>query len=410
MVNQAHHEVSFWKSLNESTMKDHGPIVNTRGIDAAWRAGILGVPSPLKSGKSQLQRAESIGSHLGRSDSIGQYLGRVDSISVDQLAEGFLDRRIREEFSEADFWTVSGSSDPRLANRTVESVSRQCSYDFLSDVDVSGGSALLPLFDEIVEDGAVTSGNSQTLPLDAKLRSQSDSPDKGQAESTPPHEKSHNTMHDRKDSEDTVDGRSSNPNSSSSDSGADPPLRRGLRQRKQPKQYQQPREDDGSEGEWAPSSKRKCVGTKRSRSAQSRVRAKGAGIKKELEDGEVEGSQRQERALPPNLDEKQRRRILRNRASAERSRLKRLGRIEQLQQENNNLRMQLQMNSGGSGSDSNGSKNQGKLAVENRNLQNEVQMLNERVRTLTALLMASRDQQGQQNRRHMQQQAMQVGF
>merc|ERR1711865_685031 len=124
---------------------------------------------------------------------------------------------------------------------------------------------------------------------------------------------------------------------------------------------------------------------------------KGAGIKKELEDGEVEGSQRQERALPPNLDEKQRRRILRNRASAERSRLKRLGRIEQLQ-ENNNLRMQLQMNSGGSGSDSNGSKNQSKLAVENRNLQNEVQMLNERVRTLTALLMASRDQQGQQNR------------
>jgi len=289
-------------------------------------------------------------------------------------------------------------------------VSRQCSYDFLSDVDVSGGSALLPLFDEIVEDGAVTSGNSQTLPLDAKLRSQSDSPDKGQAESTPPHEKSHNTTHDRKDSEDTVDGRSSNPNSSSSDSGAEPPLRRGLRQRKQPKQYQQPREDDGSEGEWAPSSKRKRVGTKRSRSAQSRVRAKGAGIKQELEDGEVEGSQRQERALPPNLDEKQRRRILRNRASAERSRLKRLGQIEQLQQENNNLRMQLQMNSGGSGSDSNGSKNQGKLAVENRNLQNEVQMLNERVRTLTALLMASRDQQGQQNRRHMQQQAMQVGF
>ena len=396
MVNQAHHEVSFWKSLNASTMKDHGPIVNTRGIDAAWRAGILGVPSPLKSGKSQPQRAESIGSHLGRSDSIGQYLGRVDSISVDQLAEGFLEKAL--------------ASDPRLANRTVESVSRQCSYDFLSDVDVSGGSALLPLFDEIVEDGAVTSGNSQTLPLDAKLRSQSDSPDKGQAESTPPpDEKSHNTTHDRKDFEDTVDG-SSNPNSSSSGSGADRPLRRGLRQRKQPKQYQQPREDDVSDGEWAPSSKRKCVGTKRSRSAQSRVRAKGAGIKQELEDGEVEGSQRQERALPPNLDEKQRRRILRNRASAERSRLKRLGQIEQLQQENNNLRMQLQMNSGGSGSDSNGSKNQSKLAVENRNLQNEVQMLNERVRTLTAQLMASRDQQGQQNRRHMQQQAMQVGF
>jgi len=395
MVNQAHHEVSFWKALNASTMKDHGPNVNTRGTDAAWRAGILGVPSPLKSGKSQLQRAESIGSYLGRSDSISQHLGRVDSISVDQLAEGFLEKAF--------------ASDPRLANRTMESVSRQSSYDFLSEVDVSG-SALLPLFDENVEDGAVISGNSQTLPLDAKLRSQSDSSDKGQAESTPPDENSNNTTHDRQDSEDTVDGRSSNPNSSSSDKGADPPLRRGLRQRKQPKQYQQPPEDDGSDGEWAPSSKRKRVGTKRSRSAQSRVRAKGAGIKRELADGEVEGSQRQERALPPNLDEKQRRRILRNRASAERSRLKRLGQIEQLQQENNDLRQQLQMNSGGSGSDSNGSKNQSKLAVENRNLRNEVQMLNERVRTLTALLMASRDQQGHQNRQHMQQQAMQVGF
>lgn len=52
-------------------------------------------------------------------------------------------------------------------------------------------------------------------------------------------------------------------------------------------------------------------------------------------------SGRQERPLPPDLDEKQRKRILRNRASAERSRLKRLGQIAMLEQENRELKQQL---------------------------------------------------------------------
>ena len=138
------------------------------------------------------------------------------------------------------------------------------------------------------------------------------------------------------------------------------------------------------------------------------ARSKGpGGDTKEQEDGVVQGSSRRERELPPNLDEKQRRRILRNRASAERSRLKRLGQIERLEEENQSLRMQLQTNGGGGG----GGGDDSNLAAENHQLKNELQILSERVRTLTALLVASRDQQQQQRQQqqHLMQQMQEHG-
>lgn len=110
-------------------------------------------------------------------------------------------------------------------------------------------------------------------------------------------------------------------------------MRRGLRPRSKPKQYQIA-ESDGSDGDWAP--KRKKGSRKRSRVKKEDEAKNGTAP---LSSTGLSG--RQERPLPPDLDEKQRKRILRNRASAERSRLKRLGQIAMLEQENRELKQQL---------------------------------------------------------------------
>ncbi len=111
-------------------------------------------------------------------------------------------------------------------------------------------------------------------------------------------------------------------------------MRRGLRPRSKPKQYQA-NESEESDGEWSP--KRKKGSRKRSRPKKEE-----AAVKPKSEPVSTTGlSGRQERPLPPDLDEKQRKRILRNRASAERSRLKRLGQIAMLEQENRELKQQL---------------------------------------------------------------------
>jgi acyl-CoA reductase-like NAD-dependent aldehyde dehydrogenase len=111
-------------------------------------------------------------------------------------------------------------------------------------------------------------------------------------------------------------------------------LRRGLRPRSKPKQYQA-FESEESDGEWSP---------KRKKGSRKRVRPKKEERQAKTESAPLSStglSGRQERPLPPDLDEKQRKRILRNRASAERSRLKRLGQIAMLEQENRELKQQL---------------------------------------------------------------------
>lgn len=92
----------------------------------------------------------------------------------------------------------------------------------------------------------------------------------------------------------------------------------------------------------------------------------------------LEGSNRQERPLPPDLDEKQTRRILRNRASAERSRLRRLCKITALEQENAKLRADLEVQQKEAGHEA--------LERENRQLKAELQLMRDRVETLTSIL------------------------
>ena len=97
------------------------------------------------------------------------------------------------------------------------------------------------------------------------------------------------------------------------------------------------------------------------------------------------GSNRQEKPLPPDLDEKQTRRILRNRASAERSRLRRLCKITALEQENTELRRQVESR------DNERKPNGGGPLAEdiehsNRQLRAELQLMRDRVSTLTSLL------------------------
>ena len=97
------------------------------------------------------------------------------------------------------------------------------------------------------------------------------------------------------------------------------------------------------------------------------------------------GSNRQEKPLPPDLDEKQTRRILRNRASAERSRLRRLCKITALEQENTELRRQVE-----SRNNERKPNGGGPLAEDiehsNRQLRAELQLMRDRVSTLTSLL------------------------
>eukprot|EP01044_Picomonas_judraskeda_P013764 COSAG03_NODE_2114_length_3110_cov_2.472600_3_plen_188_part_00 len=126
------------------------------------------------------------------------------------------------------------------------------------------------------------------------------------------------------------------PEPSTGDGPGDRSLRRGLRPRSKPKQYQV-YESEESDGEWSP--KRKKGSRKRSRGKKEEDEVKSEGESLALASTGQAG--RQERPLPPDLDEKQRKRILRNRASAERSRLKRLGQIAMLEQENQELKRQL---------------------------------------------------------------------
>lgn len=136
------------------------------------------------------------------------------------------------------------------------------------------------------------------------------------------------------------------------------PLRRGLRPRTKPKQYNLSDESE-SDGEWAP--KRGKGGGVRKR---SRLKSEGgASVGLNLSSSGLSG--RQERPLPPDLDDKQRRRILRNRASAERSRLKRLGQIAMLEQENGELRQQLAQTQQKSGTSSGTSAQSQEILNEN---------------------------------------------
>ena len=157
------------------------------------------------------------------------------------------------------------------------------------------------------------------------------------------------------------------------------PLRRGLRPRTKPKQYNLSDESE-SDGEWAP--KRGKGGGVRKR---SRLKSEGgASVGLNLSSSGLSG--RQERPLPPDLDDKQRRRILRNRASAERSRLKRLGQIAMLEQENGELRQQLAQTQQKSGTSSGTSAQSQEILNENSMLRAELKMMKDRVQTLTCLL------------------------
>eukprot|EP01052_Picozoa_sp_SAG31_P007632 SAG31_NODE_367_length_16811_cov_20.811584_3_plen_269_part_00 len=88
-------------------------------------------------------------------------------------------------------------------------------------------------------------------------------------------------------------------------------------------------------------------------------------------------SGRPEKPLPKDCNAQQKRRILRNRAAAERTRLGRLGKIVALETENANLKQQLAESAAESGE---------KLRRENELLTAELQLMKERVATLTKLL------------------------
>ena len=92
---------------------------------------------------------------------------------------------------------------------------------------------------------------------------------------------------------------------------------------------------------------------------------------------------RRQAPLPADVDDKQRRRILRNRASAERSRLRRLGQIATLQQENQQLRAQLAAQSRGA------REAESETQRENSRLRSELQLARSRVAALERALVDS---------------------
>lgn len=371
MVNLARHEEQFWTSLNASTLKDNGPDVDVGKLGHAWHSGLLesdrrlqevGLPThsicPLTEliAESLIEKAEGLYPrlHLGMS-----YLpGRTDSIS---------------------------------------SLGRHGPYDFMADIDVSGGS-MLPLFDE--DD---TSGMPEARVVSAEsLRStqtaqNADVKEMQMDNMTPPDELQSNQHSSGSGSPGKPTQAEQQPISDSKSDG-DAPLRRGLRPRAPPKHYREMIQQD-SDDEWAPKRKGTVGGVRdggRKRPGREKASPGNGGRRAgdELDEMLLVGSDRVERPLPANLDEKQRRRVLRNRASAERSRLKRLGQIAMLEQENNNLRTQLNSrnNSGGYLIKQEEDSGDSKLAHENAALKAELELLHNRVHTLTNLLSASREQ------------------
>ena len=156
------------------------------------------------------------------------------------------------------------------------------------------------------------------------------------------------------------------------------PLRAGLRNRN--RKVVTKFDDDSSEDYDPPAKSRSSAG-KRKRSPS---------IKINTAEFKLEGSNRQEKPLPPDLDEKQTRRILRNRASAERSRLRRLCKITALEQENTELRRQVESRQVESRNNERKPNGGGPLAEDiehsNRQLRAELQLMRDRVSTLTSLL------------------------
>lgn len=166
------------------------------------------------------------------------------------------------------------------------------------------------------------------------------------------------------------------------------PLRRGLRPRTRPKNYSKLDSAESSDGDSAPKSK-----SKRSRSQSRKTVATAPAPAPAVSAGVLPGGicanwpqRRQERPLPKGLDEKQRRRVLRNRASAERSRLKRLGQIVALEEENQSLRAQLAQQQQSNGNVTANAQ----IMQENDALKAELRLLNDRVHTLTRLLTQAR--------------------
>ena len=281
---------------------------------------------------------------------------------------------------------VQRQADMRLSSRLVDT------YDFLAEVDQEGGNHLLPFLDEV--DPSVSTLASHSLlvshspPADpfalvqcppqfdynskqgSAKREPKDERGKraqpGPQNSTPPGERfilapccplqtpscqrccaedgptngrqTHGASQDNRParSRQKPEQLATEPEPSTADGPGDRSLRRGLRPRSKPKQYKVD-ESEESDGEWSP--KRKKGSRKRSRGKKEEDDVKSDGESSALASTGQAG--RQERPLPPDLDEKQRRRILRNRASAERSRLKRLGQIAMLEQENQELKRQL---------------------------------------------------------------------
>ena len=120
-----------------------------------------------------------------------------------------------------------------------------------------------------------------------------------------------------------------------------------------------------------------AAAAQRSRAA-STTRAAPAAVKREP-------SRRAEKPLPKDCNAKQKRRILRNRAAAERTRLGRLDKIAGLEAENALLREKLGEQGG---SDDDGGGNIPELQRENEMLTAELRLMKDRVTTLTELLRA----------------------
>jgi hypothetical protein len=100
----------------------------------------------------------------------------------------------------------------------------------------------------------------------------------------------------------------------------------------------------------------------------------------------LEGSSRVVHPVPKNATEKQAQRILRNRDSAERTRLRRLGKINALEEENERLRKELDEVNSQSRGGGPGPLQHVELERENSQLRIELEVVRARVQTLTQLL------------------------
>ena len=170
-------------------------------------------------------------------------------------------------------------------------------------------------------------------------------------------------------------------NKTESDQNDSAPLGSGLWPDSKPKQYQQYVESAGD----SPYGGINVLHPTRKDSGRKRPRVKiecanGLGL------STTGLPARQERPLPPDLDEKERRRILRNRASAERSRLKRLGKIAMLEQENGQLRTQLADAQKQAEGNSPTGAAQPEILHENSRLRAELKMTKDRLQKLSSLL------------------------